>query len=215
MRDLSEPEKIYAEPFDMRLAFHRSTFGEMDVDDAFEWKSYLRVGEEASKLIYQARQADGVSERTTNYSSPKRYLWDNKEYDGQWEFLVTEDEEKVGVNNLIYIKGLSEQFNSDGSLLTAGSGGIFSSFSRRSLMTFVMIEIIQQARCQINSLEFRSKHGNIDRPRELSHIIITCPTAMSEEEQVILRQCAEDAFVALLRCHDRELYFDTYKRDEW
>lgn len=214
LRDLSNPEKVYADPFDMRLAFHRSDFGEMDVDDVFEWKSYLRIGEEASKLIYQSKQPDGLSESTTNYSSPKRYLWDNTEYAGQWEFLVTEQEE-VPAHKMIYIKGLSEQFNSDGSLLTEGSGGVFSSFSRRSLMTFVMIEIIQQARSQINSLEFRQKHGNIDQLRYLNHIIITCPTAMSEEEQVILRQCAEDAYVALLRCGDKHLYFDTYKRDDW
>lgn len=218
LRDLTDPHKVYSDPFDMRLAFHKADFGMMDVEDVFEWKSFLRVGEEATKLIYRARQDDGISEKTTNYSSPKRYLWDNKEYNGQWEFIVTVDEEKdtaMEQSNLIYVKGLSEQFNSDGTLLTEGNGGVFSSFSRRSLMTFVMIEIIQQAKCQINSYGFRYKHGNIDVPRRLKHIIVTCPTAMPIEEQVTLRKCAEEAYVALLRCGDPQLYYKPYRKEEW
>lgn len=216
LRDLSEPWKVYPKPFDMRLAFHHAQFGHIDSEtNQFEWKSFLRIGDEATKLIYKSRPTDGVSEKTTNYSSPKRYLWDNKQFHGQWDFLKTDDDEDAGLNKYIYIKGLSEQFDSDGSLRTSDNGGIFSSFSRRSLMTFVMIEIIQQAKCQINSYEFRAKHADIDIPRKLNKIIITCPTAIPKAEQVTLRKCAEDAYIALLRSDNPKLYYQPYKADDW
>lgn len=216
MQDLSEPWKVYKKPFDMRIAFHNCKFGEMDLPDQFLWQSFLRVGDEAIKLIYKSRPSNGVAQRTTNYSSPKRYLWDNKMFEGQWDFLTTEEESaNSSLNHYINIKGLSEQFDSDGSLRRTQNGGIFSSFSRRSLMTFVMIEILQQANCQINSPEYREKHGEINIPRKLRNILITCPTAMPKEEQVILRQCAEEAYIALLRCKDPNLYYQPYNPADW
>lgn len=216
MQDLSEPWKVYNKPFDMRIAFHNSKFGEMDLPDQFLWQSFLRVGDEAIKLIYKSRPSDGVAQRTTNYSSPKRYLWDNTMFDGQWDFLTTEEESaNTSLNHYINIKGLSEQFDSDGSLRRTQNGGIFSSFSRRSLMTFVMIEILQQAKCQINSPRFREKHGEVNIPRQLRNILITCPTAMPKDEQVILRQCAEEAYISLLRCKDPDLYYKPFDPAEW
>lgn len=216
MQDLSEPWKVYKNPFDMRIAFHNCKFGEMDLPDQFQWQSFLRVGDEAIKLIYKSRPSNGVAQRTTNYSSPKRYLWDNSMFDGQWDFLTTEDDPaNSSLNHYINIKGLSEQFDSDGTLRRTQNGGIYSSFSRRSLMTFVMIEILQQANRQINSPEFREEHGEINIPRKLRNIIITCPTAMPKEEQVILRQCAEEAYIALLRCNDPDLYYQPYDPAEW
>lgn len=215
LQDLSEPWKVYRKPFDMRLAFHHCKFGEMDVPDQFSWQSFLRIGDEAIKLIYQSRPSNGVAQRTTNYSSPKRYLWDNKQFDGQWDFLSTEEDTNSSLNHYINIKGLSEQFDSDGSLRQSKNGGIFSSFSRRSLMTFVLIEIFQQANCQINSSSYRQKRGEINIPRKIRRIIITCPTAMPKEEQSILRQCAEDAYIALLRSKDPELYYQPYDPAVW
>ena len=215
LQDLSEPWKVYKKPFDMRLAFHHCKFGEMDIPEQFTWQSFLRIGDEAIKLIYKSRPTNGVAQRTTNYSSPKRYLWDDKQFEGQWDFLTTDDMDNSILNHYINIKGLSEQFDSDGSLRKSKNGGIFSSFSRRSLMTFVLIEILQQANCQINSQTFREKHGDVNIPRKLRNILITCPTAMPKEEQIILRQCAEEAYIALLRCKDPELYYQPYNPDEW
>ena len=51
-------------------------------------------------------------------------------------------------------------------------------YSRSSMMTFVMVEVLQQAIAQINSPSFRAKHGRIDCRRRLRNVIITCPTAM-------------------------------------
>ena len=203
IRDMSDPSKTYEKSFDMRLAFRKADFGNDIVldDDAFEWHSFVRIGDEAKRLVYRSFEEDGLSERTTNYSSPKRYLWDTKPFDGQWENLITvNDPYGVKLANNIYISGLSEQFDHTGNYIGIDGNDENpdgSNYSRSSLMTFVLIEIFQQAQSQINSIKFRNKHGDKDCRRQLRNIILTCPTAMPVKEQIKLRQCAEDALAAL------------------
>ena len=48
-------------------------------EEMFQWKSFVRIGEEARRLVYRSLEEEGLAEKTTNYSSPKRYLWDSKE----------------------------------------------------------------------------------------------------------------------------------------
>ena len=203
MRDLTHPETTYEKSFDMRLAFRKADFGNDIVldDDIFEWKSLVRVGDEAKHLVYRSMEEDGMSERTTNYSSPKRYLWDLKPFDGRWEFLTSiDDPSSVKLAGNVYIPGLSDQFDHNGNFIGPDgedSDPDGSNYSRSSLMTFVFIEILQQANAQINSIKFRMKHGNMDCKRNLRNIIITCPTAMPIAEQIKLRKCAEDAIEAI------------------
>lgn len=205
LRDYSEPWIVHKDPFDMRLVFRRADFGDMEVRDVFELPSVLRVGKEASKLIYRAKMEVGLSARLNNYSSPKRYLWDLEKYEGQWENLETVDD-PFFLENPIYARGVSEQFNEDGTLSDiAKQGSIYSTYSRSSLMTFVMLEILQQAEAQINGLEFRNKYGNINIRRTIRRIIVTCPTAMSKVEQAALRRSAEEAQRVLFRYQHPEL----------
>lgn len=214
LRNLSDPWIPYEnKTFDMRVVFRKADFGDDIVleEDMFQWKSFVRLGDEARCLIYRSLEEDGISEKTTNYSSPKRYLWDDKEYPGQWENLVTtEDPFSVLLATNVAVPGLSKLFKNDGTYLSTSSSsetgsegemidfeGKESRYSRKSLMTFAFIEIFQQAISQINSIKFREKWGNIDVRRTLRNVIITCPTAMPIKEQVTLRQCAYDAFEAL------------------
>lgn len=203
IRDMGDPSKTYEKSFDMRLAFRKADFGDDIVldDEAFEWRSFVRIGDEAKNLVYRSMEEDGLSERTTNYSSPKRYLWDRKPFDGKWENLITvNDPYSVKLSENIYISGLSDMFDHTGNFIGANGSDPNpdgSNYSRSSLMTFVLIEIFQQAQAQINSIKFRNKHGNKDCRRQLRNIILTCPTAMPIKEQVRLRQCAEEAIAAM------------------
>ena len=203
LRDMSDPSKTYEKSFDMRLAFRKADFGNDIVldDDEFEWHSLVRVGDEAKRLVYRSMEEDGLSERTTNYSSPKRYLWDLKPFDGQWEFLNTiDDPYNVRLSDNIYMAGLSDLFDPSGNFIGPDGDNPDRdgrNYSRSSLMTFVLIEILQQAHSQINSIKFRTKHGNMDCRRQLRNIILTCPTAMPVKEQIKLRQCAEEACATL------------------
>jgi hypothetical protein len=208
LQNYTNPWLTCSDPFDMRLAFRKADFGEMGpaYNTQFTVPSILRVGEEASWLIYNAQNVDDSSiEKVTNYSSPKRYLWDDEQFHKQWEYILLKGEAK-NPTATIYLKGVSEQFKNDGSLSSTVDFGITSSFSRKALMTFVFLEILSQAHRQINSHEFRNEHGMAALPRQTGRIIVTCPTAMTRTEQLRLRQCAEDASIALRRFND-----DTYE----
>lgn len=211
LRDLTHPEKIYSEPFDMRLAFRRPDLGN-DIntgDNLFNWRSFVRLGREAGNLIYRTLEEEGLSQRATNYSSPKRYLWDDTVFDGKWECIVTEnDPSSVALSPNVYVPELSPLFTHEGKYV----GNIPEeerefddnppAYSRSSLMTFVLIEIFQHALSQINSPAFRNKHGRIDLRRTLRNVVLTCPTAMPVKEQIKLRQAAADAYDAITKCMD-------------
>lgn len=206
LRDLSEPHRTYEHPFDMRLVFRQADFANdivIEEEDMFRYPSMVRVGDEAKRLVYRSVEDEGLWASTTNYSSPKRYLWDTDFYKQKWEFL-TSDTDPLYIREAqnIYIPGLSDLFDAKGDFIRdpfsfAEPTDGHTHYSRASLMTFVMIEILQQAYMQINSEEFRRRHGDINCKRTIRNLIITCPTAMPRAEQIKLRQCALDAFEAL------------------
>jgi len=199
--------------FDMRLAFHKTDFEINTLRDSmqFVWPSMVRLGKEANELIHNAINLNTGVEKITTFSSPKRYLWDNKPQQKDWEFLTLSRE--TDKNRLVQIKGISEQLNSDGTLNTAGEGGINKFYSRKALMTFTFLEILAQTKMQINSYIFRHKWGEVSKPRRIGRIIVTCPAAMSRVEQIALRKCAEDAAIILDRFYDGTYYEEIDERE--
>jgi len=194
----------YHESIDMRLAFREADFGGkfgLENSRQFVYPSMIRLGKEANRLIHKATNMNTGAEKISTFSSPKRFLWDTKPQKQEWEFIQLEGEKAKP----IYIAGISEQLNTDGSLNTEGKGGILMHYSRKALMTFAFLEILAQAQMQINSYEQRSHWGNESMPRRIGRIIVTCPTAMSRVEQIALRKCAEDAAIILDR-----FFQDTY-----
>lgn len=194
--------------FDMRLAFRKADFGVDTLMGSmqFVYPSMLCLGIEATELIYKAINLNTGVEKITTFSSPKRYLWDNKLQQKDWEFVTLSGE--TDKNRLVQIKGISEQLNSDGTLNTTGEGGIDKLYSRKALMTFAFLEILTQTKMQINSYKFRNKWGEESKPRRIGRIIVTCPSAMSKVEQIALRKCAEDAAIILDR-----FYAGTYSEE--
>jgi hypothetical protein len=210
LQDFTEPIlngnlNKHKESFDMRLAFREADFGGkfgLLNSKQFVFPSMIRLGKEANKLIHKATNMNTGVEKTSTFSSPKRFLWDSIPQKQEWEFVQFEGEKAKP----IYIEGISEQINSDGSLNTTGTGGIINHYSRKALMTFAFLEILAQAKMQINSYEQRSHWGNESMPRRIDRIIVTCPTAMSRVEQIALRKCAEDAAIMLERFYKEEYY---------
>jgi hypothetical protein len=198
--------------FDMRLAFRAADFGVDSLKESlqFVFPSTVRLGTEANELIHKAVNLNTGVEKITTFSSPKRYLWDSKPQKIDWEFVTLNGEQ----NKLVQIKGISEQLNSDGSLNPNGDGGINKFYSRKALMTFALLEILAQAKMQINSYDFRHRWGEENKPRKIGRIIITCPTAMSRVEQIALRKCAEDAAIILDRFYAGTFYDKINEKEE-
>ncbi len=199
MRNL-ETGEVYQEPFDMRLCFKKEDFGVETIDGAFRWPSVVRLGREALSNIYNGNQNyEDAVQYDTSYSSPKRYLWDKDAYPFQWKYISSQEDD-LGPAKAIDYEGLMQQFHNDGRFASDPQEmGDKSCYSRSSLMTFCFLEILLQVRQQINSYEFRKNNGDELRKREIKRVILTCPTAMTKEEQITLRQCMENAAIVLKR----------------
>lgn len=180
--------------FDMRIAFQKVSFGDKTISGSsqFVWPSIVRLGQEAEMLTHQTINFAEGDEILSTYSSPKRYLWDDKATKEEWRCVRTDEER----NEEPIIEGISNYFNDDGSIEEDGFG-VGLHYSRKTLMTLAFIEIISQAEVQINSYEHREFHGNISTPRRLSKVILTCPTAMSKREQIALHDSLKNALWVL------------------
>lgn len=213
LQDYENPLLSYSEPFPMNLVFMESNFGlirEKSLQTKkFTLPSLVRIGYEGERIINNAR-INSVLGRELNYynSSPKRYLWDDEVVTKEWEFYT----EEINDIKTVYLNGISEQLNSDGSL-TNNVFGAKSIFSRKSLMTFVFLEIVHQAFRQINSYSFREEHGNLTSPRTIKRISISCPVGMIQHEQLALREAAENACTLLNKYVD--YYFENDTNREW
>lgn len=202
LRDLSMPHRTYQEPFDSRLEFARASFGKDQIarragrSNAFAWACPVRVGPEAVRLSATARGNEGA----TGLSSPKRYLWDERLTSQVWRFNgVAAD----GMTTEPPVSGSFMAFVSEaGEVLRAkprkrSQGGlqpaVRARFSRSSLMTFLLTEVLLQAQSQINAVETRYEQTFPDVPRRLRRILLTMPPAMPLAEQRIFRDRAEAA----------------------
>mgnify|MGYP002854246690 CR=1 FL=1 len=181
--------------FDMRVAFQKTDFGLKSAVNSkqFIWPSLVRLGDEAQKLTHQTVSLEQGDEVFSTYSSPKRYLWDDKAMKEEWRCVkITND----GKNELPKIEGISNYFQDNGCVDEDGLGYGYH-YSRKTLMTFAFMEIIAQANAQINSYEYREFRGNTNKARYINKVVMTCPTGMSKAEQRSLHKCLEDALFVL------------------
>ncbi|MCX8581738.1 MULTISPECIES: virulence factor SrfB [unclassified Gilliamella] len=204
IRDLTQPEHIYNEPFESRVEFAQTFFGKEHFSlqsgrrDTFRWPSIVRVGKEASRLASRREGNEGA----TGLSSPKRYLWDQEKYEQGWRFnshYVKSDHEPFAT-----AEPFSSLINEYGEALHVLSNEIEEEFdrkmpvfhpkySRSSLMTFMLCEVLMHALMQINSVAQRNKLEHARTPRNLRSIILTIPPAMPKPEQAIFKSCVYQA----------------------
>ena len=186
--------RAYNDSFDMRLAFRRANFGDFGPKNSrqFVYPSLVRLGHEATSLIHKSSQNES-SEQISTYSSPKRYLWDGKPNREEWRFLVLDSDPTD--DHILQLHGITNQLKYNGEIDLDGNGGKTYHYSRRSLMTFAFLEMLVQARMQINSYQYREEKGKREMPRKLKRLIVTCPTAMSKLEREKLVQCAKNAVI--------------------
>lgn len=212
IRELWNPTRSSNQPFEMKLAFMEARFGGdggLRDDRLFKWPSLVRVGPEATRygIIYgEGQPLNGQYEMT--FSSPKRYLWDDKRREKPWGYYAERTETLQQPATAL---PLAERFTTEGLLVSKAnrqavergeSAFSYSSasnpmFSRKSMMTFSLTEIILQTLSYVNSYEYRLDLGEVGVPRRLRRIVLTCPTAMPKVERVRLRECASDALEAL------------------
>lgn len=202
LRDLSQPDRIYADPFETRVEFVDAAFGNDALSrrsgrqtPAFAWPSAVRLGPEAARLATQAVCAEGA----TGMSSPKRYLWDERPWQQSWRYNTGGKAEPM-VSRGLFPRRLNPQgtplacfgdplFKKSPALQKQEPEPIFESlFTRSSLMLFMMGEILTQALVTINSPSTRARRELPNLPRRLRRLIFTVPTAMPVAEKRIFRR---------------------------
>lgn len=197
LRDLTQPELLYSEPFPSRVEFARANFGRERLSrqsgraGAFSWASPVRTGIEAQRLAGARIGNEGL----TGLSSPKRYLWDTRPSAQGWRFNSPPGE-GLDVDppaNGPFRTMLSESKGLEGEDEAAASVAGAAVFSRSLLFTFMLTEIILQASMQMNAPQNRIEQHDATRPRRLRSVMLTMPPGMPVAEQKILRRRAGTA----------------------
>ncbi len=203
LRDLSRPECLHGRPFDSRVEFSRASFGRDAVSrrsgraSAFSWPSPIRVGPEAMRLAGARLGNEG----STGLSSPKRYLWDTRPATQGWRFngRANDGVLRGGASSVTTDPPVSGPFMAlvaeDGSVLRQrrGQPAVRARFSRSSVFTFMLAEILLQALGQMNAPGTRAQRRDADKPRRLCSLLMTMPPGMPVAEQHILRARAQGA----------------------
>lgn len=165
--------------------------------DAFQWHSLVRIGPEAQRL-------NGQSHKDLQYQGitcPRRYLWDDHASPFTW-FNATQTQ-RAQYSSIDH--PLSLFINDQGNLLNelpaAARFPVFvPQFSRATLFTFLITELINQITIQINSIDYLQRQNNTETPRFIRRVIFTLPvnfTAIERERFYLLAQRAIELIKAI------------------
>lgn len=195
LRDLSRPYLEYDQPFPSCIEFAKANFGNdllsrrSGRSKAFFWPSPVRVGFEAAHLAGMRIGNEGL----TGLSSPKRYIWDSRLSLQSWRYnsrsisdggRIIDPPVNGAFMAMISPEGrvLSDEERASGENITTQPN-----FSRSSLFTFMFVEILMQARLQMNSPQNREQRQDKTLMRRLRSIVLTMPPGMPVAEQKILQ----------------------------
>jgi len=193
LRDLSQPHRVYHEPFESRVELAQAGFGKdhwahkSGRADGFLWPTIARIGPEAARLAGRRRGTEGA----TGLSSPKRYLWDEDRFETGWRFnsayVRTEIEPMATAAPLCNL--INELGTPLYELPESERMPVFvPHYSRSAMMLFMLAEVLTQALCQINSPAQRLRMPNTDLPRHLRTLILTVPPSMPKQERELFAE---------------------------
>jgi len=203
LRDLTRPAHVYNEPFQSVVEFYPAHFGfdalargsKRPRPYSFFWPSPVRVGPEAARLSTFSDGTEGV----TGMSSPKRYLWDNRARVSPW--VNNPGAPRLPGRGTPRVQGpMVALLAEDGKIASPDNPvGLQPLFSRASIYTLMLAEILLHVICQMNSVGTRRLRRNGDLPRVLNRLVLTLPTATPVAEQRAMRKLAENALALVWR----------------
>jgi hypothetical protein len=136
-------------------------------------------------------------------------------------WIKVDRDSRLGYHENVHIRknalyGIAEHITSEGKFIKGNQSDVFfaateSRYSRSSIMLFALYEIFLHAINQINDHEFRRDLGNSTYRRILKDIVITCPTAMTVQEQHVLRKFANEAIELIYKSMDGIIDFRNVK----
>ena len=182
LRDPERPDELFDQPAQTRLAFVPPTRGVLGDDVlAFEDLSIVRFGKPAVDIL----GASNLDVGARGMSSPKRYMWDSALRATPWQ--VAGDEEASGSTPihgplLRRIHPKKPFAESDG---PEDARPQSPAYPRKAGAMFALIEILEQAYRQVNSVEHRGawhKREGYTRRRVISDVVAMHPGGMHSRE---------------------------------
>lgn len=197
LRESANPFVTTDDSFGSRLTFLPTAFDDTEHDVAvgsnFALPSLTRLGREALD-----RALETPHRYQCSLSGPKRYLWDEKATEEKWHFAL-----KQGTGYRSVSGRLLKHIDDHGDGLHLREDGPSTPadprYAPRAMMLFALVEVLQQAYAQINSLRYRKFQGREGLPRVLKHLVLTFPSAMRQEELSVYEVLVRNAVV--LTCH--------------
>lgn len=193
LRDGANPFHVSDETFGSRITFLPGAFDDTEHDVAvgqsFALPSLTRLGREALD-----RALETPHRYQCSLSGPKRYLWDEKAAEERWHFARKQGDEYRPVSGRL----LKHLFDLGDGIAVREDGPSTPAdprYAPRAMMLFAMVEILQQAYSQINSLRYRRFQGREGLPRILRHLVLTYPSAMRPEELEVYETLVRNAVV--------------------
>ena len=211
LRDLSEPNTIHEGPFPTAVEFNASPFGDAGLSresgrpDAFQWPSLVRIGEEARRLSLRRNGTDGV----TGLNNLRAFLLDDKASPGLWR-QSTEDGSATGPGPMVSGELLA-LISETGAILghapldpsrthaTDQQPAIRPRFSRASMMSFFVAELVLHALVQLNAATRSGRSAVENEVRELRQVVVLTPPSLSAQEQQALLVRVDGALTLVWR----------------
>lgn len=193
LRESQNPFRTTEESFGSNITFLPSAFDESEHDVAvggsFQLPSLVRLGREALD-----RALETPHRYACTLSGPKRYLWDEKASDERWHFAIKQGSGYRSVSGRL----LKHLFDLGDGLTLREDGPATPAdprYAPRAMMLFAIVEVLQQAYAQINSVPYRRFQGREGLPRVLRHLVLTYPSAMRREELEVYETLVKNAVI--------------------
>jgi len=183
------PWRKQAEPFESHMQFVRPR---SDRRGRFGGISLIRLGDEALEAAARA----GLGGALTGMSSPKRYLWDDAERPANWCFVPDETHPTPAPIEGAVLRYLDPREPFRPLQVAIPPNPEYPRYSRKAGLVFLLLEILEQAFGQMNSIAHRRSmpvQGGEGRRRVFRSLVLVHPSGMTPLERERLRRGAQRA----------------------
>jgi len=187
------PWRKQSQPFESHMQFVRpkSIAGDSSGGQGpFDGISLIRLGDEA----LEAAAGVGAGGALTGMSSPKRYLWDDAQRPANWCFVPDEDHPLPAPIEGAVLRYLDQTDPFRRLEVAVPPNPVDPRYSRKAGLIFLLLEILEQAFAQMNSVAHRRGmpvQSSEQRRRVFRSLVLVHPSGMTQLERERLKKGAE------------------------